>query len=68
MASSGHEKLFKCLKLFQVEESSPVAGGETPFNSIGEYFSIMGGAGWLLAWGSQLTCIVCITFVCLNQD
>lgn len=34
MASSVHEKLFKCLKLFQVEESSPVAGGETPFNSI----------------------------------
>ena len=51
MASSGHEKLFKCLKLFQVEESSPVAGGETPFNSIGEYFSKMGGAGWLPAWG-----------------
>ena len=28
--------LFKCYKLFEVKESSPVAGEETPLHSIGE--------------------------------
>ena len=29
------KQLFDCVKLLEVQESSPVAGGETPFNSIG---------------------------------
>ncbi len=30
------KQLYECVKLLEVEESTPVAGGETPFNSIGE--------------------------------
>ena len=41
MAASSQIKaskdLYQCYRLFQVEESSPVAGGETPFHSFGNY-------------------------------
>ena len=40
--SSSKEKIFECVKLLEVEESEPAAGGETPTHGVGKILSVLG--------------------------
>ena len=37
MANAIEQTLYDCVKLLEIKESTPVVGGETPFNSIGAF-------------------------------